>query len=191
MIRQGADMLLNSIIDSCVDSFIPFISEFDKYVDTLTDKLFKDPDQETLKKIYVLKSQIVSLRYSIGSQADILMLLAKNNYNVISPSATVYFRNIYDNFMRLNDMIGAARDTITGAMEIYAFTVSNRLNEIMKTLTIIATIMMPLTLIASIYGMNFKHMPELNSPLGYPTVIIIMATIIVSMLFYFKRKKWL
>lgn len=191
MIQQGADMLLNSIIDYCVDSFIPFISEFDKHIDQLTDELFKDPKQEILKKIYLLKDQILNLRYTIGSQTDIVSLLAKNKFGVISYSAGIYFRNIYDNLMRLNDTIGAARDTITGAMEVYAFTVSNRLNEIMKTLTIIATIMMPLTLIASIYGMNFKHMPELESPLGYPIVITAMATVIVSMLVYFKRKKWL
>ena len=191
MIQQGADMLLNSIIDSCVDSFMPFISEFDKHVDLLTDELFRNPNQETLKKIYLLKSQTLNLRFFIGSQADIISLLTKNKFNLISYSAGIYFRNIYDNLMRLNDTIGAARDTITGAMEVYAFTISNRLNEIMKTLTIIATIMMPLTLIASIYGMNFKHMPELDSPLGYPIVIASMIAVIVSMLAYFRRKGWL
>ncbi|MFA5096168.1 MAG: CorA family divalent cation transporter, partial [Candidatus Omnitrophota bacterium] len=90
-----------------------------------------------------------------------------------------------------NDIVGTSRDVVTGAMEAYVSVVSNRLNEVMKTLTVIATIMMPLTLIASIYGMNFKHMPELNHALGYPLVISLMAGIAIFMLLFFRRKKWI
>jgi magnesium transporter len=103
----------------------------------------------------------------------------------------MYFRNVYDNLIRLNDIVGTSRDIITGAMEAYVSVVSNRLNEIMKTLTIIATIMMPPTLIASIYGMNFRHMPELENRLGYPFAILLMFLTIIAILVYFKRKRWL
>ena len=120
-----------------------------------------------------------------------MALVARGDFSLILPHNLIYFRNIHDNLVRLNDTVGTSRDIVTGAMEAYVSVVSNRLNEIMKTLTVIATIMMPLTLVASIYGMNFKHMPELSSPFGYPAVIFGMILITGLMLFYFKKKKWL
>lgn len=191
MMQHGADMLLYSILDSCVDSYLPVIGEFDNLVDDMTDELFKDPSNETLKKIYQLKNQILHLRRTIGPQADIIGLLGRGDFEFLTPSTLIYFRNVYDNLVRLNDVVGTSRDIIAGAMEAYVSIVSNRLNEIMKTLTVIATIMMPLTLIASIYGMNFKYMPEISHPFGYPAVIAIMVILSVIMLSYFKRKKWL
>jgi magnesium transporter len=131
------------------------------------------------------------LKRAIGPQADVMSSIVRGDFEFISPANVIYYRNIYDNLVRLNDTISASRDVITGAMEAYTSLISNRLNEVMKTLTIIATIMMPLTLVASIYGMNFKHMPELNSKFGYPVVITIMAIITISMLAFFKRRNWL
>jgi magnesium transporter len=191
MIMHGADMLLYSILDSCVDNYSPIIAEFDSMVDVMSDELFKAPTHDTLRKIYNLKNDVMNIRRTIGPQADVIGLLARGAYRFIAPSNTVYFRNIYDNMMRFNDTVGASRDVISGAMEAYVSISSNRLNEIMKTLTVIATIMMPLTLIASIYGMNFKHMPELNSAFGYPMVILLMGLITAFMLIYFRRKKWI
>lgn len=191
IITQGVDMLLYSILDACVDSYFPVIDEFDDHVDTMSDELFKDPTNETLKKIYNLKNEVMYLRRTIGPQADTVSLMARGDFELISPSNVIYFRNIYDNLVRLNDIVGTSRDIITGAMEAYVSVVSNRLNEIMKTLTVIATIMMPLTLIASIYGMNFKHMPELESKHGYYLVLSFMILATVGMLVYFKRKRWI
>jgi len=191
IIKNGADFLLYAIIDSLVDSYFPVIHEFDEAVDQMSDELFKDPTNETLKKIYTLKNEIIHLRRTIGPQADVISLLARGDYPQVTAPNAVYFRNIYDSLIRINDIVGTSRDIITGAMEAYVSVVSNRLNEIMKTLTVIATIMMPLTLIASIYGMNFKHMPELEHKFGYPFAILIMACITIGMLIYFKRRKWL
>ncbi|MDD5019536.1 MAG: magnesium/cobalt transporter CorA [Candidatus Omnitrophica bacterium] len=190
VLLQGADMLLYSILDSCVDSYFPVISDFDNLVDEMSDELFRDPTQETLKKIYHLKNDVLSLRRTIGPQADVISLIQRGDFELISPSNTIYFRNIYDNLIRLNDIVGTSREIITGAMEAYVSVVSNRLNEIMKTLTVITTIMMPLTLIASIYGMNFKHMPELDHPLGYYSVLGFMVLVGILMVAYFKRKSW-
>jgi len=190
-IMHGADMLLHSILDSCIDNYFPIINEFDNTVDEMSEELFKTPSQETLKKIYYLKNDIMSLRRTIGPQADVVSLLSRETYRFIRQSSILYFRNIYDNMVRFNDTVGMLRDIISGAMEVYVSIISNRLNEIMKTLTVIATIMMPLTLIASIYGMNFKHMPELEHRFGYPAVILIMTIITVIMLIYFRRRKWL
>jgi len=190
-IMHGADMLLYSILDSCIDTYFPIITEFDNMVDEMGDELFKEPSQKTLKMIYAIKNEIIQLRRAIGPQADVASLIVRGDFPLIAQSNIIYFRNIYDNLVRLNDVIGASRDVITGAMEAYVSIVSNRLNEIMKTLTVITTIMMPLTLIASIYGMNFKHMPELDSKLGYPMVIGLMIILTTSMLIFFKRRKWL
>lgn len=191
IINQGADFLLYSVADSLVDSFFPAITVFDDKVDRMSDELFKDPTQETLSKIYYLKNELMHLRRTIGPQADVIGLMTRGDFEVISAGNLAYFRNIYDNLVRLNDIVGTSRDIITGAMEAYVSVVSNRLNEIMKTLTVIATIVMPLTLIASIYGMNFKFMPELSHRFAYPAVVGVMLIIVVVMLFYFKRKKWL
>lgn len=191
IIKNGADFLMYSLLDNLVDSYFPVIKEFDDMVDEMSDELFRDPSNETLKKIYCLKNEITYLRRTIGPQADVINLVTRGDISYISPGNTVYFRNIYDNMVRLNDIVGTSRDIVTGAMEAYVSIVSNRLNEIMKTLTVIATVAMPLTLIASIYGMNFKNMPELSHKFGYHIVISIMAIIAVGMLYYFKRQKWL
>jgi len=191
MIMHGADMLLYSILDSCIDNYAPVIHEFDNMVDEMSDDLFRTPSQDTLKKIYTLKNEIIHLRRLIVPQADVIGLLSRGTNKFISQSNIIFFRNIFDNMARFNDIIGSSRDVISGAMEAYTSIVSNRLNEVMKTLTIMATIMMPLTLLASIYGMNFKHMPELEHKLGYPAVLMAMFVIMIFMLAFFKRKKWL
>jgi magnesium transporter len=191
IIKRGADFLLYSILDCAVQSYVPIVNDFDNTVDQMSDELFRDPTNGTLKKIYFLKNEIVYLRRTIGPQADAVAVLWRGDSPCIAPSSVAYFRDVYDSLVRLNDVIGISRDIVTGAMEAYVSIVSNRLNEIMKTLTVIATIMMPLTLIASIYGMNFKHMPELDSRIGYPMVISSMVLLSLGMLYYFKRKRWL
>lgn len=191
IIMHGSAMLLYSILDCCVDSYFPVIQAFDDQVDMMSDELFRDPTQETLKKIYTLKNDVMYLRRTIGPQADVISLMTRGDFELIPPSNAIYFRNIYDNLVRLNDIVGTSRDIITGAMEAYVSVISNRLNEIMKTLTVIATIMMPLTLIASIYGMNFKYMPELGHRFGYPGVLLAMFVMTVAMLVYFRRRRWL
>ncbi|MCU0666875.1 MAG: magnesium/cobalt transporter CorA [Candidatus Omnitrophica bacterium] len=191
IIMHGADFLLYSLVDSVVDSYFPIINEFDNMVDEMSDELFRDPSNSTLHKIYNLKNSIMYLRRTIGPQADLMALMARGDFPLICANNTIYFRNVHDNMVRLNDIVGTSRDIVTGAMEAYVSVISNRLNEIMKTLTVIATIMMPLTLIASFYGMNFKYMPELSSKFGYPFVIILMISIAAVMLRYFKRKNWI
>lgn len=191
IIKGGGDFFLYAILDCLVDSYFPIVNEFDNMVDEMSDELFKDPTNETLRKIYTLKNEIMYLRRTIGPQADVVNLMIRSEFPFISAASAIYYRNIYDNLVRLNDIVGTSRDVVTGAMEAYVSVVSNRLNEIMKTLTVIATIVMPLTLIASIYGMNFKNMPELSNRYGYPAVIVSMGIISALMLYYFKRRKWL
>ncbi|MFH1868690.1 MAG: magnesium/cobalt transporter CorA [Candidatus Omnitrophota bacterium] len=191
IITQGMDFLLCYIIDTMVDNYFPIINMFDDRGDDMSDELFKDPSQETLNKIYNLKNEIMFLRRTVGPQADMINLILRGDFDFITPANIAYFRNVYDNLIRLNDVIGTSRDTINSALEVYISVISNKMNEIMKTLTIIATIMMPLTLIASIYGMNFRFMPEISNRYAYPAVLGLMLFVAGVMLLYFKRKKWL
>ncbi|NQT96060.1 MAG: magnesium/cobalt transporter CorA [Candidatus Omnitrophica bacterium] len=191
IMEKGADFLLCSIIDMMVDNYFPIINMFDDRVDDVSDEIFKDPEKDTLNKIYNLKNEIMFLRRTIAPQSDTVNMLIRGNYEFITSSHVAYFRDVYDNLVRLNDIIGTSRDIITGALEAYNSVVSNKTNEVMKTLTVIATIVMPLTLIASIYGMNFRHMPELANRYGYPAAMGLMLLIAAVMLLYFKRKKWL
>jgi len=191
VMENGAGFLLCSILDNMVDNYFPIINSFDDKVDDVSDELFRDPEKTTLNKIYNLKNDIMFLRRTVGPQLDTINMLLRGNYEFITASHIAYFRDVYDNLVRLNDIIGTSRDIITGALEAYTSVVSYKLNEIMKTLTVIATIMMPLTLIASIYGMNFRNMPEIASKYGYPAAMGLMLLIAIVMLCYFKRKKWL
>ncbi len=191
IITRGADMLLYSILDTLVDNYFPIVAKFDDAVDKLTDELFGEPTNQILSKIYNLKNQVLTLRRTVGIQADVINIISRGDIGIISQSNTVYFRNIYDHLVRLNDIIGTSRDLITSALEAYVSVVSNRLNDIMKFLTIIMTLMMPATLIASIYGMNFEHMPELQWRWGYPVALALMFVLSMTLIFYFKKKKWL
>jgi len=191
LMDKGADFLLCTVIDTMVDNYFPIINMFDDRVDDISDELFQNPNQETLNKIYNLKNEIMLLRRTVGPQTDTVNMIIRGSFSFIDESNITYFRNVYDNLVRLGDTVGNSRDIITSALETYNSVVSNRLNETMKTLTVIATIVMPLTLIASVYGMNFKYMPELNSKFGYPIVMGLMVALSAGMLYYFKRKKWL
>ncbi len=191
LMAEGADMILYTLLDSSAASFFHEIKKFNNFSYEISDELFKDPSQDVLKRIYNLKNEIMYMRRIIAPEVDVISGIVRNEYPFVSQANAVYFRNIYDNLVRLEDLTSASRDVVTSTMEVYASLVSNRLSEVMKTLTIIATIMMPLTLLASIYGMNFKHMPALNSKFGYPAIIAAMVVVTITMLIYFKRKKWL
>ncbi|MFH1645281.1 MAG: magnesium transporter CorA family protein, partial [Candidatus Omnitrophota bacterium] len=143
MITKGADFLMSSVVDSLVDSYFPIINMFDDRVDDMSDELFRDPTEATLNKIYKLKNEVMFLRRTVGLQADVINLILRGGSSFIESKTVAYFRDVYDNLVRLNDIIGTSRDIIASALETYVSVVSNRLNEIMKTLTVIATIVMP------------------------------------------------
>jgi magnesium transporter len=191
IISRGVDFLFCSIIDTMVDNYMPIIKLFDERVDDMSDELFKEPTPDTMNKIYNIKNELMFLRRTVGPQSDTINSILREGYGFITSDNTAYFRDVYDNLVRLNDIIGSSRDIITSALDSYTSVMSYRTNEVMKTLTVIATIVLPLTLIASIYGMNFKAMPELTHRYGYPAILGVMILIAVVMLFYFKRKKWL
>lgn len=187
---QGSDNLLYQVIDSLVDNYFPVIDMLDSRVDKIESEVFSNPSEDTLEQIFSLKNDVLFLRRAISPQRETINLLAKGDHTFINPGTGIYFRDIGDNLMFILDTIETYRDTLTGALDAYLSNITNKTNEIMKTLTVIATIMMPLTLITGIYGMNFRNMPELSWKFGYMGAYGLMAMVAIGMLIYFRKNKW-
>ncbi|MBU4149918.1 MAG: magnesium/cobalt transporter CorA [Candidatus Omnitrophica bacterium] len=196
ILSKGADFLLYNIIDVSVDNYMPLLDYWDDKIEELEDEVLSGKIGDVMPKIIDMKRNIIDLRRSITPQRDVINKLARRDSQLISAKNVIYFRDIYDHIARIHELLEADRDLIAGTFEIYLSAVSNRMNEIMKRLTIVATIFMPLTLIAGVYGMNFNpgashwNMPELNWAYGYVFVIGLMILITLGMMVYFKRKKW-
>jgi magnesium transporter len=189
--KMGADYLAYSLIDAIVDNYFMVLEKLGEAIEEIEDKLVTEPRSETLQTIHDLKRETVFLRKSVWPLREVISRLERSESPLISKSTFVYLRDFYDHTIQVIDSVDTFRDTLSGMLDIYLSSVSNRMNEVMKVLTVIATIFIPLTFIAGIYGMNFKVMPELDQPWGYPAVLILMLTIAVVMLIYFRRKKWL
>jgi len=189
--KAGADYLAHALLDAMVDSFFPVLDKFGEKIETLEGKLIGRPSPETLQAIQTLKREMIFLRKSVWPLRELVGGLARSDSPLIRESSVIYFRDIYDHVVQVIDAIETYRDMLSGMLDIYLSSVSNRMNEIMKVLTLIATLFMPLTFLAGVYGMNFKYMPELEWRWGYFVLLGVMMVIAVIMLRYFKRKKWL
>ena len=188
---MGADYLAYALIDAVVDNYFVVLEGVGETLEFLEEELVADPRPETLQTIHNLKRDMIILRKSVWPLREVVGGLLRGEPSLIGESITVYLRDVYDHTIQVIDTIETFRDMISGMLDIYLSSVSNRMNEVMKVLTIIATIFIPLTLIAGLYGMNFKYMPELEWRWGYPLVWLVMLTVAVLMLLYFRRKKWL
>ncbi len=191
IISRGGDFLLYSVLESLSDSYYPIVDRFDKRVDDMEAELFEDPTTKTFRQIYKLKNDTMLLRRTIGPQADTITMLVRGDYSLIRPANYVYFRNVYDHLVRINDIVGTSRDIVTGALEAYVSIVSNRLNEVIKVLTLMATIMMPFVIIPGIYGMNLKYLPLSQTEHGLWMILILTALLTGGTVYYLKRKRWL
>jgi magnesium transporter len=160
-------------------------------IELLEEKLVTRPTPETLQTIHHLKREMIFLRKAVWPLREVISGLERNESSLIKESTKIYLRDVYDHTIQTIDTIETFRDVVSGMLDIYLSSVSNRLNSVMKVLTIIATIFMPLTFLAGIYGMNFKYMPELEWRWGYPAIWLIMIGIGIFMLVYFKKKNWL
>ncbi len=190
-ITRGVDFLLHEILDGMVDNYFPVLDQFDSMIDRIEEEVFARPDRETLNKIFSLKKEIMHLRRVASPQREILNRLSRDPFPVISAKAAVYFRDVYDHLARITDLAESYRDMVTSALEAYLSVVSNRLNEIMKLLTVFTATLMPLTVITGIYGMNFVNIPELHTQYGYFIILAVMAMVSIGMLLFFRKKKWL
>lgn len=192
IMSQGAAYLFYFLADALVDNYFPILEKLDKEIQKAEDNIFKNTDSLALNKIFDLKENVLILRRIIGPQRETMNFIARGGYQPIIPAKlSIYFRDVSDLLARISDNLDTYRDALSSALDGYMSATSNKLNEIMKVLTIIATIMMPLTLITGIYGMNFRFMPEIESRYGYFITVGIMVAIACGMLIFFKKKKWL
>ncbi len=189
--KMGADYLAYSMIDAVVDSYFMILEKLGEKIELLEEELISDPGMETLHEIHYLKREMIFLRKAVWPLREVISLIVRGESPLIHDSMKIYLRDVYDHTIQVIDTIETLRDMVTGMLDIYLSSVSNRLNAIMKVLTIIATIFIPLTFIVGVYGMNFKYMPELEWHFGYPMIWLIMLAIGISMLILFRKKNWL
>ncbi len=191
--QRGSAFLLHQILDQVVDFYSPVLDDFDERIDQLEADIFalKQPNNVILSHIMDLKRSVLRLRRISVKQMDILLRMSRGEFALIPEEMRPFYRDVYDHLVRVVDLAESYRDLISGSLEAYLSVVSNRMNEIMKVLTIFSAIMLPLTFIAGVYGMNFDNMPELRSRYGYFTVLGIMLVVAVGMLLFFWRRGWL
>ena len=189
--KMGADYLAYALIDAIVDNYFVVLEKRGETIEDMEDKLVVNPTSETLQILHDLKREMIFLRKSVWPLRDVISGLERSESPLINKLTFVYLRDVYDHTIQVMDSVDTFRDMLSGILDIYLSSISNRMNEVMKVLTVIATIFIPLTFIAGIYGMNFKYMPELGQTWGYPVVLILMLAIAVVLLIYFRRKKWL
>jgi len=190
LITNGSDFLCHAILDHMVDDFFPLVDHMDNEIETIEDAILANPRPETLARALELKHEIVFLRRIISPQREIINRLSRDNFPMIDRHSRIYFRDVYDHLVRVQDLSESLREVISSVLDIYLNSTSLRLNEVMKALTVVSTIFLPLTFVAGVYGMNFEDMPEISWRWGYLFVWIIFALIFAGMLAYFRKKKW-
>lgn len=189
--ERSTGYILQQVMRVVLDEYFPVIDGLEGRLDAIERHVFQRPDRGLLASAFRLRRSIYAMRKSLSPQREVLNVLLRRDYPFMAPEDRAYFMDVYDHVLRLIDFSENLHELLSNAMESYLSSTSNRLNEIMKVLTIISTIMMPLSLIAGIYGMNFVHMPELRWRFGYPLVLLLMLCVTGAMLAYFHRKKWL
>lgn len=188
--KLGADYLAYSLLDSVVDSYYSILEKIGERIESVEEELLSNPTPQTLQIMHNLKRDVISLRRSIWPLREVVNNLERGESKLIKKTTHIFLRDAYDHTIQVIDTIETFRDMISGMLDVYLSSVSNKMNEVMKVLTIIATIFIPITFIAGIYGMNFKYMPELNWSLGYVFAWGVIFLIVLVMLVFFKRKKW-
>ena len=194
---HGADYLAYALVDSVIDHYFPFLEVLGDSLELLERAVVENPRREVVSSLHDLKRQLLSLRHAVWPSRELLSALSREPHNLLSPSTLVYLRDCYDHTVQLMDLIETYREIASGLMDIYMSSVSARLGEVMKVLTVIATIFMPLSFIASLYGMNFDrsvspwNMPELGWRLGYPFALAVMFICVIAMIVYFRINGWL
>ncbi|MBI5665213.1 MAG: magnesium/cobalt transporter CorA [Nitrospirae bacterium] len=195
--KMGADYLSYTLLDSVVDNYFKALENIGEEIEDIEEELVTNPTPATLHGIHRLKKEMLLLRRSVWPLREIINELQREETTLIKQTTNIYLRDIYDHIITVIDTVETYRETISGMLDVYLSSISNRMNEIIKVLTIYSVIFIPLTFIAGVYGMNFNtdkspfNMPELNWYLGYPFALGLMAVVVISMLVYFMRKKWM
>ena len=189
--RVGPDYLAYALIDIIVDNYFTILEVAGDRIEDLDEAMVEEPSMQELATIRTLKKEMIFLRKSIWPLREVVSGLERSESPLVHESTVVYLRDVYDHTVQVIDTVESLRDMTAGLLDLYLSSVSNRMNEVMKVLTIIATIFIPLTFIAGIYGMNFERMPELKLAWGYPAALGAMLVVGVVMVVYFRRRHWL
>ncbi|MFO7677563.1 MAG: magnesium/cobalt transporter CorA [Thermoplasmatota archaeon] len=195
--KKGSDYLLYCLIDAVVDNYFLMLEKIGERIENVEEGLVDNPTSKTVQKIHSLKREMIYLRKSVWPLREVINNLQKGESAIIHKETNIFLRDLYDHTIQIIDTVETFRDMISGMLDIYMSSISNKMNEVMKVLTIFAAIFIPLTFIAGIYGMNFDpnisplNMPELEWYFGYPFALILMTGVVIIMLIFFKRKRWL
>jgi len=189
--RMKSDYLTYALIDTVVDHYFVVLEKLGEWIEGIEEDLITNPTPETLQTIHILKRELIFVRKSVWPLREAINSLERGESGLIHDSTDIYLRDVYDHTIQIIDTVETFRDMVSGMLDIYLSSVSNRMNEVMKVLTIIATIFIPLTFVAGLYGMNFKYIPELEWRWGYFAVLFVMVVIGFGMVMYFRNKKWL
>jgi magnesium transporter len=188
--KSGADYLMYSILDAIVDNYFIALEIMGEDLEEVESNLISSHQRIELTDLHTYKRELIFMRKSIWPLREVINFLTKGDFNLIKPETSVYMRDVYDHCVHVIDTLETYRDLTSGLMDLYLSSMSNKMNQVMKTLTIIATIFIPLTFIVGVYGMNFDYMPELHYHNAYLITWIVMLTIALFMLWHFKRKRW-
>jgi len=189
--KSGPDYLTYALIDATVDHYFYILEKVGEKLEQIEEELLENPEPQTLQRIHSLKREMIYFRKQVWPIRELLNRLMHEESELVQESSHIFFRDIYDHTIQVVDTIESMRDVLNGLLDLYLSTLSNKMNEVMKVLTIMASIFIPLTFIAGIYGMNFKFMPELEWKWSYPVLWGVLVAIFVLMIFWFKRKRWL
>jgi len=189
--KSSSDYLLYALLDSIVDQYFLVLEKLGEQSETLEDFLINQPSPENLQTIHMVKRNLLFLKNAVWPLREVINKLEKDESSLIHKNTKLFLRDLYDHTIQVIETVEALRDMVSGLLDIYLSSISNKMNEVMKVLTIIATIFIPLTFIAGIYGMNFNFMPELSWKWGYPAILGAMFLIGLGMMYFFKKKKWL
>ena len=189
--RLGADYLAYALMDAVVDCYFTAIEKIGDKVEQIEEEIIAATDKKSLMDLYHLKREMIYLRKQVWPMRDMINNMIRSETTLINPASDIYLRDLSDHVTRIIDTVETYRDLLSGIMDIYLSTNANKMNEVMKVLTIMSSIFIPVTFIAGVYGMNFDNMPELHTKNGYFVTWGVMITLIIGLLIYFRRKKWL
>jgi len=189
--NAGCDYLAYALIDAVVDHYFSILEQISLQIEAMEDQILSDPTPAVLQRIHAMKREILYLRKQVWPLREVVGAMAKEEPALIKEGTMIFLRDVHDHTIQIMETIESQRDLLAGLLDLYMTGISNRMNEIMKVLTIMATMFIPITFIAGVYGMNFKHMPELEWPWGYGMVWGVMIAMVFAMVLYFKKKKWL
>lgn len=188
---QASDYLMYALIDAVVDEYYEVLEKIDENIEDLEDTVINEPDQDALHALQKQRRELIMLLKTVFPLREAIGRFEKTDSKILTDDTKKYIRDVYDHTLHVMESLEIYRDRLSGVMDIYLNSVSNKMNSVMKVLTVIATIFIPLTFVAGVYGMNFDNMPELHWKYGYLTVWIVMGLVLIAMVVYFKRKKWL